>query len=139
VNVIEGEPDERPMTTGKHTVRDIYCCKCGTTLGWKYVNVPFDLTPTPDSHRACRTRRTISLRSTRKANISLSVISSWTFSRYHAQSPTFARTPSWRYYTFNFFTIRPEVLNQPAVMRDPSSLLDCLHQHQCTIERERGC
>lgn len=25
------------MTTGQHVVRDIYCCKCGTTLGWKYV------------------------------------------------------------------------------------------------------
>ncbi|KAG5648183.1 hypothetical protein DXG03_006138 [Asterophora parasitica] len=37
VNVIEGEPNDRPMTTGNHTVRDIYCCKCGTTLGWKYV------------------------------------------------------------------------------------------------------
>jgi len=36
VNVIEGEPNDRPMTTGNHTVRDIYCCKCGTTLGWKY-------------------------------------------------------------------------------------------------------
>ena len=38
------------------------------------------------------------------------------FNRYHAQSPTFARIPSWRYYTFNFFTIRPEALNQPAIM-----------------------
>jgi hypothetical protein len=37
VNVIEGEPSDRPMTTGNHTVRDIYCCKCGITLGWKYV------------------------------------------------------------------------------------------------------
>ncbi|KAH8120548.1 yippee-like protein [Phellopilus nigrolimitatus] len=36
VNVIEGEPSERQMTTGNHTVRDIYCVKCGTTLGWKY-------------------------------------------------------------------------------------------------------
>lgn len=25
------------MTTGNHTVRDIYCVKCGETLGWKYV------------------------------------------------------------------------------------------------------
>jgi len=24
------------MTTGNHTVRDIYCIKCGVTLGWKY-------------------------------------------------------------------------------------------------------
>ena len=37
VNIIEGEPNDRQMTTGNHTVRDIYCCKCGTTLGWKYV------------------------------------------------------------------------------------------------------
>lgn len=39
VNVIEGEPNDRIMTTGNHTVRDIYCCKCGQTLGWKYVRV----------------------------------------------------------------------------------------------------
>ena len=37
MNVIEGEPNDRQMTTGNHTVRDIYCCKCGATLGWKYV------------------------------------------------------------------------------------------------------
>ncbi|OJT15988.1 Protein yippee-like [Trametes pubescens] len=36
VNVIEGEPNDRQMTTGNHTVRDIYCVKCGQTLGWKY-------------------------------------------------------------------------------------------------------
>ena len=39
VNVIEGEAIDRQMTTGNHTVRDIYCCKCGTTLGWKYVRM----------------------------------------------------------------------------------------------------
>jgi hypothetical protein len=38
VNVVEGEPIDRQMTTGNHTVRDISCCKCGTTLGWKYVS-----------------------------------------------------------------------------------------------------
>ena len=43
VNVIEGEPNDRQMTTGNHTVRDIYCCKCGTTLGWKYVRSPLFL------------------------------------------------------------------------------------------------
>ncbi|KAG2155424.1 yippee zinc-binding/DNA-binding /Mis18, centromere assembly-domain-containing protein [Suillus clintonianus] len=37
VNVIEGEPNDRQMTTGNHTVRDIYCVKCATVLGWKYV------------------------------------------------------------------------------------------------------
>jgi len=36
VNIIEGEPNERQMTTGNHTVRDIYCVKCHTVLGWKY-------------------------------------------------------------------------------------------------------
>lgn len=36
VNVIEGEPSERTMTTGDHIVRDILCCKCKNTLGWKY-------------------------------------------------------------------------------------------------------
>jgi hypothetical protein len=39
VNVMEGEPMDRQMTTGNHTVRDIYCCKCNTTLGWKYVSI----------------------------------------------------------------------------------------------------
>ncbi|KAF5382952.1 hypothetical protein D9757_006286 [Collybiopsis confluens] len=36
VNIVEGEPSDRVMTTGNHTVRDIYCIKCNTTLGWKY-------------------------------------------------------------------------------------------------------
>lgn len=39
VNVVEGEPNDRQMTTGHHTVRDIFCVKCGTTLGWKYVSI----------------------------------------------------------------------------------------------------
>ena len=38
VNVVEGEPNERQMTTGNHTVRDIFCVKCNTILGWKYVS-----------------------------------------------------------------------------------------------------
>ena len=37
VNVIEGEPVERSMTTGKHIVRDIFCQRCiSTIVGWKY-------------------------------------------------------------------------------------------------------
>ncbi|KAH9812356.1 Yippee/Mis18 [Melampsora americana] len=36
VNIKLGEAEDRPMTTGLHTVRDIYCGKCGTTIGWKY-------------------------------------------------------------------------------------------------------
>ena len=39
VNVVEGKPCDRQMTTGNHTVRDIYCVKCGVTLGWKYVSI----------------------------------------------------------------------------------------------------
>jgi hypothetical protein len=39
VNVVEGKPCDRQMTTGNHTVRDIYCIKCGVTLGWKYVSI----------------------------------------------------------------------------------------------------
>lgn len=37
MNVTEGEPADREMTTGKHTVRDISCIKCQMVLGWKYV------------------------------------------------------------------------------------------------------
>ncbi|KZT52751.1 yippee-like protein [Calocera cornea HHB12733] len=36
VNVVEGAPEDRAMTTGLHTVRDIFCVKCNQTLGWKY-------------------------------------------------------------------------------------------------------
>ena len=39
VNVVEGEPVDRQMTTGNHTVRDIYCVKCQRVLGWKYVRL----------------------------------------------------------------------------------------------------
>lgn len=36
VNITQGEPSERSMTTGKHIVRDIYCRQCNNTVGWKY-------------------------------------------------------------------------------------------------------
>ncbi|KAI4528437.1 yippee-like protein [Schizophyllum commune Loenen D] len=36
VNVKEGDSCDRAMTTGTHTVRDIYCVKCNQVLGWKY-------------------------------------------------------------------------------------------------------
>jgi len=39
-NVKFGPPDDRHMTTGLHTVRDINCLKCGVVLGWKYVSDP---------------------------------------------------------------------------------------------------
>ncbi|GAB5591795.1 hypothetical protein Unana1_06695 [Umbelopsis nana] len=37
VNVDHGEPDDRTMITGLHTVRDISCSKCKTTVGWTYI------------------------------------------------------------------------------------------------------
>ena len=40
VNVTVGRAEERMMTSGMHTVEDIYCCCCGQLLGWKYVR-PF--------------------------------------------------------------------------------------------------
>jgi hypothetical protein len=37
VNVDCGEAHERQMTSGKHTIRTIYCIACATELGWTYV------------------------------------------------------------------------------------------------------
>ncbi|EFJ38776.1 hypothetical protein SELMODRAFT_74962 [Selaginella moellendorffii] len=37
VNVGIGKLEERQMTTGLHTVADIYCICCRKILGWKYV------------------------------------------------------------------------------------------------------
>ncbi|KAK9381110.1 Yippee/Mis18 [Kockiozyma suomiensis] len=36
VNVTEGNPENRTMTTGEHTVRDIHCRHCNACVGWKY-------------------------------------------------------------------------------------------------------
>lgn len=36
VNILEGEPGERNMTTGRHIVRDISCRQCKDVVGWKY-------------------------------------------------------------------------------------------------------
>lgn len=36
VNIVEGPPDERQMTTGRHIVRDISCVSCKEVVGWKY-------------------------------------------------------------------------------------------------------
>lgn len=38
VNVYFGDAEDRHMTTGLHTVRDIRCNKCAAVLGWKYVS-----------------------------------------------------------------------------------------------------
>ncbi|KAL1923595.1 uncharacterized protein VTP21DRAFT_8575 [Calcarisporiella thermophila] len=37
VNVTEGPPVDRNMTTGRHTVCDIYCLQCHCVVGWRYV------------------------------------------------------------------------------------------------------
>uniref|UniRef100_A0A7S0SU86 Protein yippee-like n=1 Tax=Mantoniella antarctica TaxID=81844 RepID=A0A7S0SU86_9CHLO len=36
VNVKSGPKEDRLMTTGLHTVADIYCNKCLQVVGWKY-------------------------------------------------------------------------------------------------------
>eukprot|EP01067_Filipodium_phascolosomae_P005091 Filipodium_phascolosomae@DN3108_c0_g1_i1.p1 len=36
VNVSEGSVEERMMTTGLHTIADVYCNDCTTNLGWRY-------------------------------------------------------------------------------------------------------
>lgn len=36
VNVTAGEPRERMLMTGMHTVCDIHCCGCKNVVGWKY-------------------------------------------------------------------------------------------------------
>ncbi len=37
VNITEGTVEDRSMTTGLHTVADVSCLTCGSTVGWKYV------------------------------------------------------------------------------------------------------
>lgn len=39
VNVSVGPQEDRMMTTGKHTVADIYCNCCQQIVGWKYVSL----------------------------------------------------------------------------------------------------
>lgn len=36
VNVHLGKEEERLMTTGLHTVKDLYCNSCNALLGWRY-------------------------------------------------------------------------------------------------------
>ena len=38
VNIIEGDEQDRAMTTGLHTIKDVLCTKCNTILGWIYVS-----------------------------------------------------------------------------------------------------
>lgn len=86
VNVIEGEPSDRQMTTGNHTVRDIQCCKCGTVLGWKYVRLHAKILNVPGNFYLTvyyRTELTNHLRNIRKANTFSSVTCSLTYSSDH--------------------------------------------------------
>jgi len=39
VNVYAGSKEERLMTTGLHTVSDIYCNGCMQLVGWRYVSL----------------------------------------------------------------------------------------------------
>lgn len=36
-NVSEGAFEERMMTTGEHSIVEIYCNRCGCNVGWKYI------------------------------------------------------------------------------------------------------
>ncbi|PSS11932.1 Protein yippee-like [Actinidia chinensis var. chinensis] len=36
MNVVAGPKEDRQLTTGLHTVADIYCGDCREVLGWKY-------------------------------------------------------------------------------------------------------
>ncbi|XP_071905272.1 protein yippee-like At5g53940 isoform X4 [Coffea arabica] len=36
VNISVGPREDRMMLSGMHTVADIYCCRCGQIVGWKY-------------------------------------------------------------------------------------------------------
>lgn len=40
VNVGCGPAEQRLLLTGLHSVADIFCENCKTTLGWKYVSAP---------------------------------------------------------------------------------------------------
>ena len=42
MNIIQGDEQDRAMTTGLHTIKDVLCTKCGTILGWIYVSC-FDI------------------------------------------------------------------------------------------------
>lgn len=35
-----GPAEQRLLLTGLHSVADIFCESCKTTLGWKYVSAP---------------------------------------------------------------------------------------------------
>lgn len=94
---------DRQMTTGNHTVRDIYCCKCGANLGWKYVSLRSarnDRRPYhPDTPPHHRTTRTSPLRSIRRASTSSNATCSATCSNTlrSCRGPLHSRTATQRH------------------------------------------
>lgn len=36
MNIFVGPKEDRQLTTGLHTVANVYCCDCREVLGWKY-------------------------------------------------------------------------------------------------------
>ena len=38
INVEKGEPQEKHLATGRHSVRDIFCKVCQQKVGWSYVS-----------------------------------------------------------------------------------------------------
>lgn len=40
INFGSGPPEDKVLATGLHRVRDIYCAKCLTVCGWRYVSAP---------------------------------------------------------------------------------------------------
>lgn len=43
INVAHGAAEDKPLMTGLHTVRDIYCKICLTVVGWTYVSLEIKL------------------------------------------------------------------------------------------------
>ncbi|XP_053923313.1 protein yippee-like 4 isoform X1 [Cuculus canorus] len=50
VNVGCGPAEQRLLLTGLHSVADIFCQSCKTTLGWKYVSAPLHCAAVPRPH-----------------------------------------------------------------------------------------
>lgn len=81
------------MTTGNHTVRDIYCVKCATILGWKYVCIHLASSQVYSCNR-CRIEHMNLPRNTRRENIFSSAISSSTCNERHRRAQPYWSTHS---------------------------------------------
>lgn len=40
INTSLGKREERKLLTGTHTVADLHCASCDTSLGWMYIKAP---------------------------------------------------------------------------------------------------